>query len=274
MSLAVFVNTSDGFSDCWGPFFTLFRRYAGSLCDLPIYLNTEREEFKWNGLDIRSTKVWPLSETVRPTWSECFLRGLQEVKETCVVLLLEDYFLDRPVRDTVILDAYARLESDASAGVVYLNKQGPSYKRSRPATEGLLQIIPPAKYLVNTQAAIWKKEFLARQLRRWENAWMFEIFASIRARDELGRFLIVAPEVMREKPVLEHLHTGIARGNWQVECVPLFEKEGIAVDFTRRGFYRAGNRFKYRYEVLKKLFERPGLAMRSILSLLHHGPVA
>jgi hypothetical protein len=267
MSLAVFVNTSDGFRDCWAPFFTLFQRYAGSLCSLPIYLNTERKDFQWNGLDIRSTNVWPCHETTRPSWSECLFRGLQNVRETCIIFLLEDYFLDRPVRDELIWETYVKLEKDANAGVVYLNTQGPSCRRSYPAAEGLVTIAPSVKYLVNTQAAIWKKEFLLRQLRRWENAWMFEIFASLRARREPDKFLMIAPKVLSEMPVLEHVHTGIARGKWQTECVPLFRKEGISLDFTHRGFYRRAGRLKYRIEVIRRLIEKPGDALRSIRSL-------
>ncbi len=59
MNLGIFVNTSDGFQDCWPPFFELFRQYGGSLCSCPVYLNTERAEFFDTRRNVYSTKAWP-----------------------------------------------------------------------------------------------------------------------------------------------------------------------------------------------------------------------
>lgn len=268
MQVAVLVNTSDSFSDCWPPFFELFERYGGCLRQMPLYLNTERAAFDWRGLDIRCTKVWLDGDLRRLSWSECLARGLESVTEPYILFLLEDYFMSCPVRDDVIRRALQQLQEDDSIGVVYLNEQGPKYRKHAPYSDGFVEIIPPARYLVNTQAAIWRKEFLLSLLKPWENGWMFEKFASVRAGQTDWRFLTVAPEVMAEAPVLEHVHTGIARGKWQRECIPLFKKEGISVDFSERGFYRRGSRLKYRIEVLRKIVENPGSALRSIMSLL------
>ena len=267
MSLAVFVNTSDGFADCWAPFFTLFARYAPQLSKLPIYLNTERTQFDCPPLDIRSTRVWPLDELVRPTWSQCLQRGLEAVAEPYILFLLEDYFLDTPVREDVVFAALDAVQS-TEADVVYLNAQGPRYTKHRPLTGSFLDIIPPARYLVNTQAAIWDRQFLLSLIREWENAWMFEIFASMRARSLRGKFAAVAPEILTQSPVFEHIHTGVARGKWQVECVPLFEREGISMDFTRRGFYQRGSRMQFRLEVLAKLIDKPVPFLQSLLSVV------
>jgi hypothetical protein len=268
LSLSIFVNTSDGFSDCWPPFFKLFERYGGVLRRSPIYLNTERASFDWPGLDIRCTKVWPAGVSGPLNWSECFTAGLDVVTGPYVFYLQEDYFLDRPVRDEVIAEALLKLQGDETIGVVYLNEQGPKYRTSRPYENGFREILPPARYLVNTQAAIWRKDFLLSLIKPWENGWMFEKFGSVRARKAQQRFVTVSPEVMADGSVIDHVHTGIARGKWQVECLPLFEKEGIMVDFSRRGFYRRGSRMKFRLEVLRKLFGRPVPALRSILSLV------
>ncbi len=62
MNLAVFVNSSDGFQDCWQPFFELFRSYGGFLWYFPIYLNTERSQFDSGGINLESTKVWPVEK--------------------------------------------------------------------------------------------------------------------------------------------------------------------------------------------------------------------
>ncbi len=268
MSLAVFVNTCDGYKDCWAPFFQLFERYGGKLRGLPIYLNTERETYAWPGLGLRSTAVWPAGCPERPSWGERAARGLEAVSEAYVLYLQEDYFLTCPVRDEVIERALEHMRKNDDVGVVYLSRHGPRSRASRPCGPGLIEIVPPAGYLVNTQAAIWRKSFLLSLLRPWENVWMFEKFASVRGRRAQSRYLSVAPEVLAESPVFDYGHTGIARGRWQAECVPLFEREGLAVDYSRRGFYRQRGRLKLRFEVLQKILESPGNALRSLMSLV------
>jgi hypothetical protein len=268
MSLAVFVNTCDGYKDCWPPFFQLFERYGGRIRGLPIYLNTERETFAWPGLDLRSTAVWPAGCPERPSWGERAACGLQAVAEAYVLYLQEDYFLTYPVRDEVIERALKYMRENDDVGVFYLNQWGPNYRDSRPCSPGVVEIVPPAGYLVNCQAAIWRKDFLLSLLKPWENVWMFEKFGSVRGRRAKSRYLSVAPEVLAESPVFDYCFTGIIRGRWQPECVPLFEREGIAVDYSRRGFYRRRSRLRGRIEVLQKVLESPRNALRSLLSLV------
>jgi hypothetical protein len=268
MSLAVFVNTCDGYKDCWTPFFQLFERYGGKLRGLPIYLNTERAHFAWPGLDVRSTAVLEDGNPERPSWGARTARGLDAVAEPFVLYLQEDYFLTGQMRDEVIESSLDHMRKNDDVGVVYLNRQGPSYRTCRPCGPSVVEIVPPAGYLVNTQAAIWRKGFLLSLLKPWENVWMFEKFASVRGRRTKSRYLSVAPEVMAEHPVLDYGITGIARGRWQIECVPLFEREGLAVDYSGRGFYRRRGRLKMRLEVLQRIVENPANALRSLMSLV------
>ena len=44
----VLVNSSDGFEDCWDPFFKLFDKYWPN-CNAPIILNTEKKTYKSTG---------------------------------------------------------------------------------------------------------------------------------------------------------------------------------------------------------------------------------
>lgn len=270
-SLAVLVNTSDGFTDCWIPFFHLFERYGGELRRRPVYLNTERAHYAWPGLAVQTTRVWKAGEDARPSWSECLLRGLDAVPDAYVLYMQEDYFLTGPVIDDAIAESLSILERDPSIGVVYLNKYGPQFRRSSPYAPRFVEIVPPARYLVSTQAAIWRKGFLTSLARPWENGWMFEKFGTLRASRRDARMISVHPHVMRETPVVEYVYTGVMKGQWHVDCVALFEKHGIQVDFDRRGFYREAGRLKSRLEVLRKMIARPADAAKSIVNLVGNG---
>jgi hypothetical protein len=267
-SLAVFVNTSDGFADCWRPFFDLFGRYGGALRSKPIYLNTERAHYGWPGLAITTTRVWQVEEAERPSWSECLSRGLDSVAEQYVLYMQEDYFLTRPTVDEFVAEALSVLECDSSVGVVYLNRYGPRLKRTTECRKHFVEIVPPAGYLASTQAAIWRKDFLQSLIRPWENGWMFEKFGSIRASRGRHKLLSVDPMIMRDSPVIDYIYTGIIKGRWNRECVPLFDAHVIRVDYEWRGFHVATGRLRSRIEVLRKILGTPSAAVRSISNLV------
>jgi hypothetical protein len=268
MSLGIFVNTSDGFQDCWGPFFSLFRQYGDTLRALPIYLNTERAEIGGGSGEICCTKVWAETEETRPTWSQCLCRGLDKMREDHVLYLQEDYFFKRTIPGDLMLEAVRVLEEDSRVGVVYLTRYGPRIRKSRPYSGRFLEICPPADYLINTQAAIWDRKFLRSLIREWENGWMFEKFGSLRALRSERRFLSLTADAMKENQFVDYVWTGVMKGKWNTECVELFREHGIDVDFEGRGFYREGSRLKSRFEVLQKLFGRPAPALRSIFDLV------
>ena len=268
MKLAAFVNTCDSFQDCWTPFFKLFEIYGGVLCAQPVYLNTERAEFQWNDLEVHSTKSWPPGERTLPTWCERFLNGLDHVKEDLVLYFQEDYFLKGVVRAELVREALDIFAGSPNVGVVYLNSHGPSVTRSRRHSENFLEVQPPARYLISTQAAIWRKEFLRSTIRNWENVWMFEKFGTLRARNTKWRFFAPTPSALEGGEIVDYLWTGVIQGKWKEDCPELFRQHGITVDFQRRGFYKEGTLVQHRLRIIKALYGRPVPALRSILSLL------
>jgi hypothetical protein len=268
MTLAVFVNTCDAFQDCWIPFFRLFETYGGILRELPIYLNTERADFDWPGCTIHCTKVWPREEENLPPWSERLLRGLDSVKERHVLYLQEDYFLKSAVRAEMIQQALEIFAQLPDAGAVYLTSHGPQVRRSLPYSKDFLQVQPPARYLISAQAAIWEKDFLRSAIRSWENVWMFEKFGTLRARHARRRVFAPTPDALAGGDIVDYVWTGIIQGKWKRDCVDLFRRHGIIVDFDRRGFYREESIMKHHLRILNALFGRPVPALRSVLSLL------
>jgi hypothetical protein len=231
-------------------------------------VNTERRRCERPDVDVRSTCVWPEGEAVPPTWSECLVRGLGRVSEPYVLYLQEDYFLRRPVREDVVAAALSVLRDEPRVGVVYLNNYGLDFRRVAARVDEFVEVLPPARYVLSAQAAIWRKDFLLSLARPWENAWMFEKFGSLRVRRGGPAVLSIRPETMQDEPPFDYVRTGIVKGRWNVECVPLFAAQGIDVSFDRRGFYRDAGRLKSRAEVVAKLFARPSDAARSAMSVM------
>lgn len=265
--LAILVNTSDGFEDCWVPFFKLFMKYGGELSKCKVYLNTERKDFNFNGLDIKALKVAE-STVSKMTWSECLGAALDGIEESYVMYLQEDYFMNQLAAIDDIEHALSFIKRN-EANAVYLNRYGPIFNASN--CEELIERVPiNSKYLLSTQACIWNKSYLKSIILPWENGWMFEKFGSLRVRknEANGIFSFSKKYLRDENPVFDYVYTGIMKGRWHAGCVALFGSENIDVDFSVRGFYKTGGFFKSKLEVIRKLFSSPFNALKSLIRSL------
>lgn len=238
--LTILVNTSDGFEDCWAPFFELFARYWPD-CPYPIVLNTETKTPRFDALPVRCTQV-ALGQARRLTWSECLARCLDGIDTPFVLYLQEDYFLEAPVQQALIETFLDELRGDR-ADVIRLMECGGSGPWQPTAHPLLWEVDRRAQYRIALQAALWRRSTLRAQLRRHESPWQLEVFGSARARRRDDRVLCVNRDRLHGegREVIPYRPTGVVKGQWERDIVePLFARHRIAVDFSRRGFYRPG----------------------------------
>ncbi len=238
--LTILVNTSDGFEDCWAPFFELFARYWPD-CPYPIVLNTETRAPRFDALPVRCAQV-ALGEARRLSWSECLARCLDGIATPFVLYLQEDYFLEAPVQQQYIETFLDELRG-GRADVVRLMECGGSGPWHPTAHPLLWEVDPHAQYRIALQAALWRRSTLRTQLRRHESPWQLEVFGSARARRRGDRVLCVNRDRFHGegREVIPYRPTGVVKGQWERDIVePLFARHQIAVDFSQRGFYRPG----------------------------------
>lgn len=235
--MTILVNTSDGFADCWDPFFTLFSAYWPD-CDRPIVLNTETRDYAFPHLAIRAARV-AVGEPARLTWSRCLARCLDAVETPFVLYLQEDYFLEAPVRVDLV-EAFLNVMRAGRADVVRLMECGGSGPWRLTADPLLWEVDRHAAYRVALQAALWRTAVLRRQLRMHESAWQLEVFGSARARRRRGENVLCAARDRFHGPgreIVPYRPTGVVKGRWERDIVvPLFARHGIDVDFSLRGF--------------------------------------
>ena len=55
----IVVSSCDAYSDLWEPFFKVLKAEWKGLDKIPIVLNTESKSFSYDGLDIRTMKMYP-----------------------------------------------------------------------------------------------------------------------------------------------------------------------------------------------------------------------
>jgi hypothetical protein len=267
--ITVLVQSTDAFSDCWIPFFTLLQRYWPD-CRHPILLNTETRQFSFAGLDVRPSQIVNRCTPGWPTWSESLLRGLDLVPTDLVLFMIDDQFICGPV-DTVALDAVAERMRARS----YTNVTVTEHGHHRPATPTedpwLLEVHPRARYRVTTAPALWRKEGLKRYLRLRESAWQFEVFGSRRSWKTSDTFFIANPARLTtgREGIIPYFQTrydsGIIKGRWQPEIEPFFRAHGIEIDYRVRGMFKPLPGVVNKYALLKKLCANPVVFVRGML---------
>ena len=261
--VTVLVNSSDGFDDCWPPFFDLYEQHWPE-ARFPILLNTETRNWSHPRLPVRASRV-ALGEQRRLTWSECLIRALDQVTTPLILYFQEDYFIDRPVRADVVENAVGLMLADPSIHHVALTKQGsqPPHQPSR--FPGYRTISPRARYRICTQAGLWRPATLRSYLHPAENGWMFEILGTWRAHRRQDLFLVAdyAPE--HGGPAIDYIHTGIIKGRWHPAMPGVFAQHGLSVETERRGLYVEPDPLRRKLEVIGKLVQDPGHLVRQFL---------
>lgn len=253
---SVLVNSSDGFEDCWGPFFLLYKKYW-PMANAPIFLNTEKKTWNYAGLDINCTTVQGDSSQ-RLTWSECLIAALDQISTPLVLYFQEDYFIHQPVRDDLVTRSAEYMIGHPEVKHIALTRHGSMAPYEAYKEDWLHKIRQNARYRISTQAGLWRVETLRSYLRAEENGWMFEIFGTWRAHRQNECFLVADFGPQGGGPAIDYLHTGIVKGKWLRAIQAVFESNGIEVDYTKRGFYQPKHPLIHKFEVGKKLLERPG----------------
>jgi len=257
---SILINSSDGFEDCWNPFFTLLKKYWPE-CSAPIFLNTETKTWQHPEFDIHCTAVQGEQQR-RLTWSECLISALDQIKTPWVLYFQEDYFIHQPVRAEVIAAAVQHMVAHPEVKHIALTRHGSLGPYENYPVEGLQQIRQKAKYRISTQAALWRVETLKSYLRPEENGWMFEIFGTWRARRRQECFLCAKFDNHHGGPAIDYLHTGIIKGKWLEDMPAIFSTNNIEIDYSRRGFYQRKPILLHKFQVIKKLLERPSYLIR------------
>jgi hypothetical protein len=242
-SPAVLVVSCDSYRDAWIPFFTLFFRYWSD-CPYPVFLGSNFETYP-------DKRVTPLAVGRDADWSSNLLRMLEGIPVAEILLLQEDFLIDRPV-ETRRIGRLTGCARDAGAACLRLMPI-PAPDLPSAASPEIGGIGKGAEYRVSLQAAWWRKDALAAILRPGESPWQFEMLGSRRSDSIEAPFLGVraGPD-----PPLDYFTTGIFRGYWEPGAVELCRREHVPIDLKARRMMPPGMR-------LERALRRSGIPDRA-----------
>lgn len=262
MQYSILINTCDKFEDCWDPFFKLFKLYWSD-CRGSIYLNTEYKDYSYPGLSVVPVKgcVGKSFKGKFATWSSCLKWALDKMDSDIVLYMQEDYFLKAPVKNDLVEKYVKLMYEHPDIKCIHLTDQAVR-TCVKSEFENLDIVEFNQRYRVSCQAALWRREELYALIREYEDAWLFEEFGSQRSAVMKSKYLCVSRDFVKlnQFEIIPYIFTGIVQGRWFEETVPLFEKHGIEMDFTKRGMLKDApkkpflKRVKYRLNKIKALW--------------------
>lgn len=263
----------DKYKDLWNPFFTIFKNRWKN-CPYPIIVNTESEEYSYEGLNVRSLCLYKKNEKI--SYGKRMLDHLKRIDTPYVMLLLDDFFLREDVKQEKV-DKVLRFmneNSNVSSARLTPYQERESYDGCKEVEglEGYWWMPKCSGYKLNFQVCLWKTQKLIQYWHEDDDPWKWEVFANITTFDD-SSFIIVGED---EGPVLDYGYkvngqplSDIYRGKWVKEnnVERLFEEYNIDYDFSERGFYSPETEQKHfrSLKILPYILKRVGLKNTLIL---------
>ena len=212
----ILVSSCDNYSDLWGPYFELKKRFWPD-CPFQTILITEEKEPNIKG-------ITPLVIGSGLDWSSLLIKSLEKINTPYVLFTLEDFFLRKNV-DTKKINNLLDIFKKNSIDMLRLTPRPGPTQDSNYQEFGIIDLDAP--YRVSTQAAIWKVEVLKKLLVPGESAWEFEKNATIRSNTYSG-FVSVWEDA------LPYGHHVVERGKWFPWDYSRLKKMNIGMENSKR----------------------------------------
>jgi hypothetical protein len=231
--LTIVVCSCDAYEDLWDPFFKLLKKYWQPM-NLHIILNTESKDYQYSGLDIECVHL------SRPncSYGERMYHVLNEVKTEYCFLLMDDYFIRENVKLTQVCQIIDWMDRDKNIAMFNCDARKLYAEWEPDKYPGFRRVPWGAMYTLNMQAGIWRiktmKKYWAHKISPWEWELVCNALTSYHLKDKFYISRSFEDSFCKYRPC--QAWWGVADGKWiSDDVVPLFEKEGIDIDLTKRG---------------------------------------
>jgi hypothetical protein len=239
--LSILVSSTDSYSDCWSPFFNLWKYYwPDNPCR--IYLAAETKTQDSRDLEIINHRD-PAWAEIRPAWSELLNATIERIETPYVLYLQEDYFLCGHVPSAKVFALVRWCQKEKADCLRLTDPFGLRETHSDISLEDMA--LRPVKkdfgYFASLQAAIWKKSWLQALLAEPMSPWQFERRSTLKAQmlDATHWYVLGKSDNPQISSVFPYFPTGVVKGRWyEPAIVELFKQHDIKVDYSTRGFYR------------------------------------
>lgn len=226
-----------------------------------IYINTESIRMESNEFNlIYSTKLCD----IKKPWSARLYDFLNEYPYDYVVFLLDDFILSDYVDVNELNRVHEIMRNNPNIACFNFME---TYKDSKDSIKKVYDRYylkdRKAEFRINLQAAIWRKSFLMKFIRKHENPWQFETWGTKRAQRYNDEIYHIQKEA---KHVFMYPEGGVLADNrWRGnEVVEFMKNQGFNIDYSIRGVYHEGDQRKTEI-VHRSFFQKVYEIFRSLI---------
>ena len=167
-NLDILVISCDAYSDVWDVFFKCFNQ---QWANCPLKLNLLSNKKSYDSHQVNTIKV---GEDI--SWSDNLLRGIQDLKNDYILVLLEDLFIKNEISNNYFNQISNWVSENEPNYLRLCISHKPNY-----FDDLIGEISQVTPYKTSTMPCIWKKSVLKDLLKEGESAWDFEINGTKRA---------------------------------------------------------------------------------------------
>lgn len=162
-------------------------------------------------------------------WTKRMRETLNEIDDDLILIITDDCFIRKPV--DIERMKYAEEHLNGNIACINLEK---SFDLSDEETglKGFKKRKHGSSYEVSLMCGLWQKDKLLNVLSRDSDPWDVEINQDNKGYD----YYINSGDYIIDWGYITWQQTGICKGKWCRNTVPFAEKEGIKIDFEKRGF--------------------------------------
>lgn len=225
---AVFVSSSDSYSDIWSLFFDLFHKYWPEYKGT-IYLQTQEKEYSHPYLNIICTKVGK-----QKYFGQTLRAGLDKIPNENILLIMVDYIFMGKVNHQKIMSYYSFFSNYDVDSLRLVEEKFEYYKDT--IHPDIKQCFPPAAHrFFSYQIAFWRKKILKEMTLPHESPWTSEWYGDKRASIIPIKLYSIKKEI--ERPIPYDLRGCLHQGKWLNNAVDFLNTIHYEMDFGQRGHY-------------------------------------
>lgn len=163
-------------------------------------------------------------------WTKRIRETLKEIDDDQILLMIDDCFIRKEVDVNRI--NYAREHLTGNIAMFNFEKSfDPADEETN--IEGFKKRRKGSAYEVSIMCGLWDKEKLIKILSVDSNPWELEGYQRNYGYD----YYINSGDYIIDWGYITWIPTGLFKGKWSRNIIPFFEKEGIKIDYDKRGFY-------------------------------------
>lgn len=263
--LSIIVLSSDGYSDCWDPFFYLLHRNFPEALNFEIILSCNIKCYNYDGMNIKV-----LNHGLETPWSKRLKLSLDAAANDIVFVLVEDFFIlsrmDISVFNNLLMMISTQKEIDHIRLLYKLGK----VKTTESRYKFLDRIESRSKHRFLYLPGLWKKEVLRKYVTDFETPYMAEQMGDLRSMILDDGFFAISKSYLKKNGKLYDCPTSgaIIKGKWGKWLPERLEENDLDINLKLRGFKDKESNKKAKKEIYLYLLKNLGTTTRSFMSII------